>query len=173
MGTKSLQLAELMRRRGRLIAADLSEVRLAEHAELRRRGRLDAPDLEFTSVRADLAAPEPQPVVDDAPFDAVLLDAPCTGLGNLARHPELRATVQFGDIAACAVLQRRLLSRCRARVKPGGRLVYAVCSLEPEEGPLLVRAACDAGEFAFVREETWTPECEHTDGFYLALLRPP
>lgn len=172
MGTKSLQLAELMQRRGRLVAADLSETRLAEHAALRRRGRLDVPDLQFTSVHADLAAAAPQPGVDESAFDAVLLDAPCTGLGNLARHPELRTTAQFADIAACAELQRRLLDRCRARVRPGGRLVYAVCSLEPEEGPELVRAAHEAGTFELVREETWTPESDHTDGFYLALLRP-
>ncbi|MDC0671494.1 transcription antitermination factor NusB [Nannocystis radixulma] len=172
MGTKSLQLAELMHRRGRLVAADASELRLGEHAGLRRRGELDAPGLEFSSVVADLAAPEPQPGVDEATYDAVLLDAPCTGLGNLARHPELRATVQYDDIAACAALQRRLLDRCRARVRPGGRLVYAVCSLEPEEGPLLVRAACDAGLFTREHEETWTPETHHTDGFYLARLRP-
>lgn len=170
MGTKSLQLAELMHRRGRLVAADASEQRLAEHPALRRRGRLDVPELAFTSVRADLAADDPQPVVDDAPFDAVLLDAPCTGLGNLARHPELRYTVEFADIAACAELQRRLLDRCRARVRPGGRFVYAVCSLEPEEGPALVRAA--AGAWELVREDTWTPETHRTDGFYLAVLRP-
>lgn len=172
MGTKSLQLAELMHRRGRLVAADASELRLGEHPALRRRGGLDVPGLEFSSVLADLAAPEPQAGVDEAPFDAVLLDAPCTGLGNLARHPELRATVQFADIAACAELQRRLLDRCRARVRPGGRLVYAVCSLEPEEGPRLVRAACEAGAWALEHEESWTPEVHHTDGFYLARLRP-
>lgn len=172
MGTKSLQLAELMQRRGQLVAADLSELRLDEHAALRRRGRLDVPDLSFMSLSADLAAPEPQPGVDEAPYDAVLLDAPCTGLGNLARHPELRYTAQFDDIAACAALQRRLLDRCRARLRPGGRLVYAVCSLEPEEGPALARAACDAGLYALVREETWTPETHRTDGFYLAVLRP-
>lgn len=172
MGTKSLQLAELMRRRGDLVAAELSEQRLAEHAELRRRGDLDASDLRFTSVRADMAAPEPQPGVDDSPFAAILLDAPCTGLGNLARHPELRWTAQYDDIAACALLQRRLLDRCRPRLQPGGRLVYAVCSLEPEEGPALVRAACDAGGFILVREDSWTPETHRTDGFYLAVLHP-
>lgn len=172
MGTKSLQLAEHMRRRGDLVAADLSELRLGEHADLRRRGELDAPDLRFTTVRGDLADPAPLPGVDDAPFDAILLDAPCTGLGNLGRHPELRWTVQYEDIATCAALQRRLLDRCRARLKPGGRLVYAVCSLEPEEGPALVRAACDAGAFTLAREDTWTPEEQGTDGFYLALLHP-
>lgn len=172
MGTKTLQLAELMRRRGELVSADASELRLAEHAALRRRGRLDAPGFTWTSVRADLAAPEPQPGVDEAPYDAVLLDAPCTGLGNLARHPELRHTVEFTDIAACAELQRRLLARSRPRVRPGGRLVYAVCSLEPEEGPTLVRAACEAGLYELVREDAWTPETQRTDGFYLAVLRP-
>lgn len=172
MGTKSLQLAEVMRRRGDLVAADLSDLRLAEHAELRRRGDLDRPDLKFTSVRADMAAAESQPGVDDAPFAAILLDAPCTGLGNLARHPELRQTVQFGDIATCAALQRRLLDRSRARLTADGRLVYAVCSLEPEEGPALVRAACDAGAFTLAREDAWTPEVHRTDGFYLAVLRP-
>ena len=172
MGTKSLQIAEVMQRRGDLVAADLSDLRLAEHASLRRRGDLDRPDLKFTSVRADMAAAEPQPGVDDAPFTAILLDAPCTGLGNLARHPELRQTVEYGDIATCAALQRRLLDRSRARLTADGRLVYAVCSLEPEEGPALVFAACDAGAFTLVREDAWTPEVHHTDGFYLAVLRP-
>src|SRR5690606_39120599 len=101
---------------GRLVAADLSELRLAEHPAVRRRGRLEAPELEFTAVRADLAAAEPQPGVDESDYDAVLVDAPCTGLGNLARHPELRSTAQYGDIAICAELQRRLLNRCRQRV---------------------------------------------------------
>lgn len=172
MGTKALQLAELMDRRGELVAADQSELRLAEHAELRRRGCLEGPDLKCMSVRADLADDAPQPGVDEAPYAAVLLDAPCTGLGNLARHPELRYTVEFADIAACAGLQRRLLDRARARLGPDGRLVYAVCSLEPEEGPDLVRAACEAGAFALVREDAWTPEAHRADGFYLALLRP-
>src|SRR5690606_38202238 len=119
-----------------------------------------------------LAAAEPQPGVDESDYDAVLVDAPCTGLGNLARHPELRSTAQYGDIAICAELQRRLLNRCRPRVRPGGRLVYAVCSLEPEEGSRLVQAVCEAGLFALEHEETWTPEADHTDGFYLARLRP-
>lgn len=172
MGTKSLQLAELMGRRGRIVAADASEERLREHASLRRRGALDGGELAFSSVRADLIAPEAQAGVDEVRYDAVLLDAPCTGLGNLARHPELRRTARFEDIAACAEVQRRLLDRCRDRVRAGGRLVYAVCSLEPEEGPELVRAACQAGAYALAREESWTPESHRTDGFYLAVLHP-
>jgi 16S rRNA (cytosine967-C5)-methyltransferase len=166
MGTKTLHLAELMQRRGTLVAVDTSAERLEALEDLIERGALAVPELELTRVRADLTA-ERCPGVDERRYDAVLLDAPCTGLGNLARHPELRWTARYEDIAASAARQRDLLARCLARVRPGGRLVYAVCSLEPEEGPLLVRAAGAVLE----HEQTSTPESDDTDGFYLARLR--
>lgn len=168
MGTKTLHLAELMHRRGLLVAADASAERLAAHGDLVQRGGLDTPDLEFSRVHADLTAPADVPGVDERRYDAVLLDAPCTGLGNLARHPELRWTSRYEDIAASAARQRDLLARCLQRVRPGGRLVYAVCSLEPEEGPDLVRASGAVLE----HEQSATPEADATDGFYLARLRP-
>jgi 16S rRNA (cytosine967-C5)-methyltransferase len=166
MGTKTLHLAELMQRRGTLVAADASADRLAVHDDLVLRGALAVPGLALTRVRGDLTADCPG--VDERQYDAVLLDAPCTGLGNLGRHPELRWTSRYEDITASAARQRELLARCLARVRPGGRLVYAVCSLEPEEGPQLVRTFDAALEF----EQMWTPEGEDTDGFYLARLRP-
>jgi len=175
MGTKTLHLAELMQRRGVLVAADLNTERLAAHDELAQRGGLTpdlAPDLQLRVVAADLSQPD-VPGVDPERYDAVLLDAPCTGLGNLGRHPELRWTSRFEDIAACAELQRRLLDRCLDRVRPGGRLVYAVCSLEPEEGAQLVRSVAEARGLEIDLEQTWTPELEATDGFYLARLRSP
>ncbi len=173
MGTKTLHLAELMRRRGRIVAVDTSSERLAAHEELRHRGLLDAPDLQLHTTEADLTQ-QGLHAVDGERYDAVLLDAPCTGLGNLGRHPELRWNCRYEDIAACAELQQRLLERCLGRVRPGGRLVYAVCSLEPEEGPLLVRAVTAAHpEWTLELEQTWTPELEATDGFYLARLRAP
>lgn len=166
MGTKTLQIAELMRRRGLLVAADASAERLDAHAELVARGDLDTPELTLSRVRGDLTADLPG--VDERLYDAVLLDAPCTGLGNLARHPELRWTSRYEDIAASAARQQALLARCLRRVRPGGRLVYAVCSLEPEEGPDLVRACGAVLEY----EQSSTPETDGTDGFYLARLRP-
>ena len=172
MGTKTLHLAELMHRRGVLVAADASADRLAAHDELAQRGGLATDGLQLRVVAADLAGPD-VPGVDEDRYDAVLLDAPCTGLGNLGRHPELRWNSRFEDIATCAELQRRLLERCLARVRPGGRLVYAVCSLEPEEGPQLVRAVADARALQVELEQSWTPELEATDGFYLARLRVP
>jgi 16S rRNA (cytosine967-C5)-methyltransferase len=171
MGTKTLHLAELMRRRGRIVAVDASSERLAAHDELRQRGLLDAPELQLRTLEADLTGEVPG--VDEERYDGVLLDAPCTGLGNLGRHPELRWNCRYEDIAACAELQRRLLVRCLERVRPGGRLVYAVCSLEPEEGPQLVRAVAAEHGWSVELEQAWTPELEGSDGFYLARLRAP
>ncbi len=68
------------------------------------------------------------------PFDAVLLDAPCTATGTIRRHPDVAWTKRVSDIAALAALQSRMLDRAVALVRPGGALVYCVCSLEPEEG---------------------------------------
>jgi 16S rRNA (cytosine967-C5)-methyltransferase len=67
------------------------------------------------------------------PFDAVLLDAPCSSTGTIRRHPDVPWIKKSGDIAKLAALQRRLLGRAFALTKPGGTLVYCTCSLEPEE----------------------------------------
>lgn len=69
----------------------------------------------------------------DAPFDAVLLDAPCTATGTLRRHPDILRLKQTEDVVRLATLQARLLARAAALVRPGGTLVYCTCSLEPEE----------------------------------------
>ena len=171
MGTKTVQIAEHLRRRGTILAADASAERIAELEHgARERAVLDS-DLELRTLVADLtAAAEPSP----DPFDAVLLDAPCTGLGNLARHPELRQTAEAAAVGERAALQATLLRRCAALVRPGGRLVYAVCSLEPEEGPAIIAAfladATAAADFTLTAQRSWTPEREHSDGFWLARL---
>jgi 16S rRNA (cytosine967-C5)-methyltransferase len=74
------------------------------------------------------------------PFDAVLLDAPCSSTGTIRRHPDVAWTKRATDVAALAVAQGRLLSRAARLLKPGGRLVYCVCSLEPEEGLAQIEA---------------------------------
>jgi 16S rRNA (cytosine967-C5)-methyltransferase len=68
------------------------------------------------------------------PFDAVLLDAPCTATGTIRRHPDIPWLKQDADLAALTALQTRLLDRAVGLLAPGGTLVYCVCSLEPEEG---------------------------------------
>jgi 16S rRNA (cytosine967-C5)-methyltransferase len=72
--------------------------------------------------------------LDEAPFDAVLLDAPCSATGTIRRHPDVAWAKRPEDVAVLAGLQRQLLDKAAALVRRGGRLVYCTCSLEPEEG---------------------------------------
>src|SRR5262249_58930220 len=67
------------------------------------------------------------------PFDAMLLDAPCSSTGTIRRHPDIPWLKREADIATLAALQRRLLARAAELTKPGGTLIYCTCSLEPEE----------------------------------------
>jgi 16S rRNA (cytosine967-C5)-methyltransferase len=80
-------------------------------------------------VQADAATFAPE-----QSFDAVLLDAPCSATGTFRRHPEVVWQRDARDVAGRAALQRRMIANAAACLRPGGVLVYAVCSLEPEEG---------------------------------------
>jgi 16S rRNA (cytosine967-C5)-methyltransferase len=96
-------------------------------------------------------------------FDGILVDAPCASTGTIRRHPDVAWLRQEADISALTALQKRLLQRATALLKPGGTLVYCTCSLEPEEGeqaistllatePAMRRAPIDAGEVAGLSE---------------------
>lgn len=101
------------------------------------------------------------------PFDAVILDAPCTGTGTIRRHPEIAWIKAARDLASLQTLQTRLLGRAAGLVRPGGRLVYCVCSLEPEEGEAQI-AAFLAGRPDFARD----PVPTGSEGIEAALLTP-
>jgi len=123
-GGKALLMADLGGERTRVIAAESSRRRLATLVRLRRRwGATNVFPLAADARRPPFAAA----------FDAVLLDAPCSGLGTLARNPDIRWRLAPGDFAAHAARQAALLERLAPLVRPGGRLVYATCSVEPEE----------------------------------------
>ena len=102
-------------------------------ASARRLERLQA-NLDRTSLAAELVTAEALEWQSDELFDAVLLDAPCTASGTCRRHPDVLHRIGPRQIAELTDLQARLLNRAASWVKPGGVLVYAVCSLEPEEG---------------------------------------
>jgi 16S rRNA (cytosine967-C5)-methyltransferase len=86
-----------------------------------------------------------------ADFDRVLVDAPCSGLGTIRRDPDIRWRRREEDLATLAQDQLALLGRAAAVVKPGGRLVYATCSSEPEENEQVVEAfLARRPEFALV-----------------------
>ncbi|HEX7753272.1 MAG TPA: RsmB/NOP family class I SAM-dependent RNA methyltransferase [Novosphingobium sp.] len=120
-GGKTLQLAAAG---WQVTALDISAKRLD-----RLRANLARTGLSAEIVAADALAWQPS-----APFDAVLLDAPCTATGTCRRHPDVLHRIGPAQIAEMAELQARLLARAATWLAPGGRLVYAVCSLEPEEG---------------------------------------
>jgi 16S rRNA (cytosine967-C5)-methyltransferase len=88
-------------------------------------------------VQADASLPLP---LAQRSFDGVLIDVPCTGLGTLREHPEIRWRLRPGDPARMSVLQSQMLKNAAGLVKPGGVIVYSVCSLAPEEGQDVVRA---------------------------------
>ncbi len=120
-GGKTLQLAAAG---ARVTALDRSATRLVRVRENLARIRLEA----------ELIAADAASWADPRIFDAVLLDAPCSSTGTFRRHPDVLWTCKPTDIAALAATQSKLLDAAVGKVKPGGRLVYCVCSLEQEEG---------------------------------------
>ena len=111
-------------------ALDSSKKRIKRLDENLRRLQLPA-----RTVEADVLKYAPE-----TPFDAVLLDAPCSSTGTVRRHPDVPWTKAPEDIAKLADLQSRLLASAVPMVKPGGRIVFSNCSLDPVEGELLVAA---------------------------------
>ena len=120
-GGKTLQLAATG---AEVTALDRAASRLKRLAE----------SLARTGLTAETVVADATRWADRRQFDAVLLDAPCTATGTFRRHPDVLWGTRPSDIAQLAGLQTRLLDANADRVKPGGRLVYCVCSLEPEEG---------------------------------------
>lgn len=120
-GGKTLQLAAAG---WQVTALDVAPSRLARLRE----------NLGRTGLKADIVTADALEWQPAGPFDAVLLDAPCSATGIFRRHPDVLHRASAHLIGEMAALQARLLARAAHWVRPGGRLVYATCSLEPEEG---------------------------------------
>lgn len=127
-GGKTLQLAAAG---AQVTALDVSEARLG-----RLRENLARTGLPAEVVAADALAWQPE-----VPFDAILLDAPCSATGTIRRHPDLPFVKDGSELAELVPLQAALIDRALGWLKPGGRLVYCTCSLLPEEGEAQVAAA--------------------------------
>lgn len=132
-GVKTGHMAQLMGNLGEILALDRDGRKLdVLQEEMDRLGI----GIVRTAV-CDLPDPQTRSVVDTA--DRVLVDAPCSGLGVIRRHPEARWAEEKRDLKRFQERQVQLLESCAPWVRPGGVLVYAVCSLEPEEGPDVIQ----------------------------------
>jgi 16S rRNA (cytosine967-C5)-methyltransferase len=169
-GGKTLQLARMVGATGRVDAHDIRPAALAELRSRAARARLP-------NVRT-VARP------DAAGYDGVLVDAPCSGSGTWRRAPHLKWTTTPGQIEAEAARQTELLAGFSAHVRPGGRLVYATCSLSRRENAGVVSAflaghpgfqiepaARDFGYAADGGGLVIRPALHDTDGFFVAHLR--
>lgn len=176
-GGKATQMAATMQNRGMIVAADLHEHRLRQ----------------LQAMSARLGATIIHPVVMDGleplaltppeQFDRVLVDAPCSGTGTLRHHPEIKWRLQMQDITTVAQVQVALLTKAATMLARGGRLVYATCSLEPEENEQVVEKFL-AAHPQFKRlwptahpsvltekgDVRTFPHRHQTDGFFAAVL---
>lgn len=127
-GGKTCHLAELMDDEGIVDASDVHAGKLRELAEGARR-------LGLESVRTHAAdASKPFPFAPEGGWDLALVDAPCSGLGTLRRHPEMKTRRTAEDIERLAALQASILDNVARHLRPGGVLVYSVCTFTKEEG---------------------------------------
>ena len=173
-GNKSVQLAARLGGAGTLVCVEIDDKKI----------RVLRDTLERNDVLgAGIVAGDARLAAADVAADAVLLDAPCSGIGIIGRHPEARWRKTPQDGARLAGLQAELLRAAGARTRPGGRLVYSVCSPDPREGRAIVDAFLDE-HAAFARAvvpERYAPFASSADvvvpagidgrdGFYIASL---
>jgi 16S rRNA (cytosine967-C5)-methyltransferase len=130
-GGKATQIAEQIQSEGRLLATDADESRLERLRENVQ--RLGLTNVEIAAHDALSDAPPPGAPADG--FDAVLLDAPCSNTAVFGRRPEARWRFEADTPKRLAEKQAHLITSVRRHLKPGGRLIYSICSFEPEEGP--------------------------------------
>lgn len=166
-GGKTLHLAALMENKGQLIALDIYARKLAE---LKRRAKragahnVETREIDSTKVIKKL----------HNSADRVLIDAPCTGLGVLRRNPDAKWKMQPDFLEKVIATQKQILSDYSKMVKPDGKLVYATCSILPQENSEQVKTFLESEEgkdFILIRDKNIYASVEGFDGFYMALLQ--
>lgn len=161
-GGKTCHLAELMNNSGSIIATDIRPERLRLIEENAR--RLGA-DIVQTQLIGEDGSGMPR-----GPFDAILVDVPCSNTGVLGKRPEARWRITPGGMTELNGTQQELLNAALDRLGPGGRIVYSTCSIEPEENSELIgRVVAQRANVRIAEERTFSPG-EPSDGGYQALL---
>lgn len=165
-GGKSLHLAALMENKGQLIAMDIYGSKLKE---LKRRARrngahnIEPREIDSTKVFKKLYGSA----------DRVLIDAPCTGLGVIRRNPDTKWKLQPEFLEKITKIQREILGSYSKILKPGGKMVYATCSILPQENNDQVKSFLSSEEgadFTLISEKKIYASKSGFDGFYMALL---
>jgi len=165
-GGKALALAAAMGNKGRLVACDIDAARLANLSP-----RAERAGVTIIDIAGDPYADHLTRSLGHG-ADLVFVDAPCSGSGTWRRNPESKWTLTPSTLARYAEAQVRLLDRAQALVKPGGRILYAVCSLLPAEGAGQAEAFCARHDgWQVARDMFLTPLSSGTDGFFAAELR--
>jgi 16S rRNA (cytosine967-C5)-methyltransferase len=166
-GGKTAFLAALVAPGGRVTSVDRDGARLALLRENLRRTGADPGTVEI--LQSDPLAGGPLPA---GPFDRVLVDAPCTNTGVLARRVEARHRLVPRDVETLAAVGRRLLEAGLGLLRPGGVAVHSVCSLEPEEGPETARRALRSrGDCVLEAGELLLPVPGRRDGGWCGVIR--
>lgn len=163
-GGKTLHLAALMRNRGRLISMDVSEAKLAELENRNRRNGV---------LIGESHSIEPETLKQfEGIADRLLLDVPCSGTGVLRRKPDTKWRLTAAEVERLIKLQASILQDYSAMVKPGGALVYATCSILPQENSEQIQRflANNGTTWELAAEQLLRPDTHNWDGFYMAKL---
>jgi 16S rRNA (cytosine967-C5)-methyltransferase len=166
-GGKTAHILEVAGGACEVWAVDRDAVRLT-----RVRANLDRLGLAANVIAGDAAFPEQW--WDGKPFERILIDAPCSATGVIRRHPDIKVLRRPADVDRAVALQARLLRALWPLLAPGGRLLYATCSVLKRENEGQMTAFCaDEPAAATVASLQLTPEEAGGDGFYYAALRKP
>jgi 16S rRNA (cytosine967-C5)-methyltransferase len=161
-GGKTTHLAELMDNRGSIVACDIEPKRLDTVTTLCHR-------LGITIVTPHLLQENAEPPA--GPFDAAMVDAPCSNTGVLGRRPEVRWRIKPAELEHLIRLQTKLLFQAIERVKPGGAIIYSTCSIEPDENENVVKGVLRAVKGLRLEIEEYAVPGAPSDGGYRARLR--
>lgn len=168
-GGKTTHLATIMDNQGQVMACDISEYKLPLIEE--NKARLQLSNISVCQNDASLFNPD----FENA-FDKVLVDAPCSGLGIIRRKPDIKYLKSMEDIQALTDIQDQILEQASKYVKPGGKLIYSTCTIEPKENQERIKKFLLTHDFEIVQigendNLQLYPNVDETDGFFCCKLR--